>query len=133
MAFDLERAVRRVERITGVVIEIAAEEDGPYALTAADHELGGYAFSEPLGPRSKMEQQVKALHSQIYLARGKAKFAEQKGLCALCGRPMKGTEGTEIDHIVSRGAHGRNDHMSNLRVLDSACHQRRHGQKVRTA
>lgn len=40
---------------------------------------------------------------------------------------MSGLENTEIDHIKSRGANGRSDVISNLRVVHGEpCHRERH-------
>jgi hypothetical protein len=94
MAFDLDRAVRRVERQTGAALEITHDGAGvPYALIATDPELServlwrgarGRMFVRNLGTRSQWERNVKALHEEIYRERGSFKFKEQKGLCALC-------------------------------------------------
>lgn len=79
---------------------------------------------------SGAEKALKTLHSNIYRARGEATYLRQNGLCFFCGMKMPVTA-YEIDHIESRGRHGRNDEMGNLRACCTVggCdgHRRRHG------
>lgn len=124
----LERAVRKAEECLGTDIFIRRDGDGaPIHLEAYDDDLRGRRFtSEKLGPPSKWAQQAKAFHEEIYRARGQEAFRRQNGLCALCGKKMQGTANTEIDHKKSRGAHGRDDRLENLRAVHSSCHRLRH-------
>jgi 5-methylcytosine-specific restriction endonuclease McrA len=54
-------------------------------------------------------------------------WEEADGQCALCGRA-----GAEVDHIIPRSHFGKKrraerDADSNLRVLCTPCHRKRHG------
>lgn len=130
---DLHRAARKIERALGVPVVIVTSEDGTVSVEINDTQLG-IKFTRFLGPPSKRLANLKGLHEQIYRARGQELFRRQGGRCAICQRPMKGTENTEIDHIASRGAHGRSDVMSNLRVVHSEpCHRERHQNTQRRA
>lgn len=128
---DISRAIRKVEKITGCAITVQCEDGVPTWIEVHDAETRRI-FKQFLGPPSRQMASIKRLHEEIYHARGQAKFREQNGLCALCGLPMKGTENTEIDHIESRGAHGRDDRMSNLRAVHGRpCHHDRHNKSQR--
>lgn len=132
---DLERLARKVSQCLGCEVRIVYRHgmngEIPHYLECVDTDLGGRVFSKPFTVPSRYEQEVKIFHESIYKERSRAKFVEQNGLCALCGEPMKGTENTECDHIETRGAHGRDDRLINLRVVHSVCHRIRHGEKRR--
>jgi len=122
---DIGRKLRKVERETGAALEVIADS----VLMAHDPELG-VMYNFPLGPPSTREAAIKRLHEAIYHRRGEEKLRQQGFKCALCGLPLDGTSNTSIDHIESRGAHGRNDRMVNLRVVhENPCHRERHNPK----
>ncbi len=127
---DLARLARKISRCLGVEVVLTTDYEAKTPLIVAtvdDREQSGNTFRVALGPPSKREDNLRRVHSMIYLARGKQRFRQQKGLCGICGKPMKGSENTEIDHIETRGAHGRSDLMSNLRVVHGEpCHRQRH-------
>ena len=129
---DIARVARKIERILGAPVEIVKSAEGtPLAAEINDPETQ-CKFTRFLGPPSKRVENLKALHEQVYRQRGRMKFTLQGGRCAICGRPMKGDENTEIDHIESRGAHGRSDVMTNLRVVHGdPCHRERHSKTQR--
>lgn len=126
---DLERKVRAVEEILGVEVSIRYTQEGyPIGLVCNDWELRGKRFECDLSPPSKYRWQVDHFHARIYKERGQEVFRRQRGLCGICGGKMAGTSNTEIDHIETRGAHGRSDVMSNLRAVHgNPCHRKRHG------
>lgn len=127
---DLGRKIRKVERCTGCDISIVYNENKqPVRLETNDWELRGRKFSIDLGAPSQHERNLKALQENIYHERAKEKYRLQKGKCASCGRDLKGSG--ECDHIVTR-AKGRNDSLSNLRILCGpwgGCdeHRKKHG------
>jgi hypothetical protein len=103
----------------------------PMYARVDDGAQSGQYFEKCLGPPSKREAALKALHEEVYHARGEVKYLAQKGLCAHCKRPLRGQGDT--DHIKSRGRNGRDDRLENLQVLCSAfsggCdfHRKKHG------
>lgn len=126
--YILGKAITKAERCLQLDILLRRTEDGkPWAVETNDNELRGRRFYAELGPPSKYEEQVKAFHSTIYKARGQEVYRMQRGICALCGKAMAGTYNTETDHIESRGAHGRDDQLRNLRAVHAEpCHRLRH-------
>lgn len=118
--------VRKVARCLGVDVVLHTATP-PFSVECFDRELGGRRFFASLGTASRRLANLKAFHEQIYHERAKRKFEDQRGLCALCGKPMKGTENTECDHIETRGSHGRDDRLTNLRIVHGVpCHRDRH-------
>jgi hypothetical protein len=135
MAFDLDRAVRRVERQTGALLEICHDAAGiPYALAAVDPELEGRLFARGLGTRSQWEKNLHALHSAIYAAKKERKYQDQGGLCAKCKKRL-GQFG-EANHIVHRSK-GRSDVLANIEIVcppySGGCnwHRQEHGERVK--
>lgn len=133
---DLERHVRKVSRALGVEVTILYRDNPrkePVALLCIDAEQYDRLFERDLGTPSNWERNLKIFHETIYHARGVRKYHQQKGLCAICGESLNGgTQNTEIDHIESRGAHGRDDRLSNLRVVHGdPCHRERHNPTTR--
>ncbi len=123
---DLAAKIRNIERILGLEIE---HDEVMRLFTAFDTKLG--VFAAGYGKPSDAERRLKALHSEIYRARGERVYRNQKGKCVFCGRKLP-PDAWEIDHIESRGAHGRSDELANLRVcctgLDGCgLHRKRHG------
>lgn len=116
--YKLEREVRRIEEVTGTEISIRKNHSVPFGLDANDMELKGQRFTCQLGPPSKYVQQSQAFHSQIYKARRQEVYRRQRGLCAECSRPLR--DRGECDHIKTRARGGRDDRLSNLRILCSA-------------
>lgn len=105
-------------------------------LHVVDPELGGrMEFFAHLGPRSKLEQQVKALHEDIYRSHAREKHRMQGAKCAKCGKDL-GLLG-ETNHIKHRGRNGRDDRLSNLEVVcppfSGGCswHRQEHGERVK--
>lgn len=130
--YSLERHIRKIETCLGVAAWITGSNDttdglSPYMVVIDDRLDSRKTFTQFLGTSSQHKAHLDQLHNCIYRARGREKFRQQKGLCALCNKPMSGFENTEIDHIKTRGAHGRDDRMENLRVVHTACHRKRHG------
>lgn len=128
---DLARVARKISRILGT--EVVLSPDCTSAVIN-DRQQSGEVFQRRLGSPSQREACLKRMHEDVYKTRGRVKFKEQKGLCALCGEPMSGTSNTEIDHIKSRGRSGRSDDIGNLRVVHGgllSCHRQRHGEKVK--
>lgn len=119
---------RGVERATGCEIEIIWDNHDVIAFVAKDPELGR-EFTVQVEHRSERERQLSKLHETVYHARGAEKYRQQGGKCAMCNRELNGSY--DIDHIRSRGAHGRDDRMENIRCLGNAfkcsCHRQRHG------
>ncbi len=122
---DLEKICRKIGKALGVPVVINLSDDEQSPMVAIIHDRGK-RFTQFLGTPSQHKLNLQRLHEAVYHDRGRQKFEEQGGLCALCGKPMRGTEYTEIDHIKSRGSNGRDDTMTNLRVVDTACHEQRH-------
>lgn len=123
---DLEMKVRKVARCLGVDVTLHTGSPA-FWVECFDRELGGRRFFASLGTPSRRITNLHAFHEHIYHERAKQKYADQKGICAICGAPMKGTENTECDHIESRGAHGRDDRLINLRIVHAnPCHRDRH-------
>jgi len=124
----IQGKARCVERATGCEIEIIWDNSDVIAFVAKDPELGR-EFTVQVEHRSEREKQLGKLHETVYHARGAEKYRQQEGRCAMCNRELNGQY--EIDHIKSRGAHGRNDALSNLRVVGKVfqcrCHRQRHG------
>ncbi len=123
---DIGRKLRKVERQTGATLELFSASG---LIVALDPETG-MRFEQFLGSPSQHETNIKRLHETIYHKRGEEKLRQQGFTCALCGLPLDGTSNTSIDHIESRGAHGRSDAMSNIRVVhQEPCHRERHEPK----
>lgn len=58
---------------------------------------------------------------------------KQKGLCAVCGRPLEFTDKLEVDHIQP-WAKGGSDKIQNLRLIHFECHRHRvHGRPKEVA
>lgn len=121
---DLQRKIRKVERATGLSIALV---DG--VLVTYDQELDEQLFELPIGTPSNHEKALHRFHEDIYHARARRKHQMQGGKCALCGRQM-GDMG-ECDHILTRGAHGRDDRMENLQIVCNPCHRTKHGERVK--
>lgn len=122
---DLRTKARNVSRQLGCHIDIEFQPDGtPFALSCTDGELNDRPFFAVIAHPRDFEKTLRCFHEAIYHARGEAKYLEQNRECALCGLKM---DTYEIDHIESRGAHGRNDRMANLRAVHPDCHRERHG------
>jgi hypothetical protein len=130
---DIFRLARKIERCLGVpLIFTGAPADRAFSAHIDDSEQSRCKFTKVLWPPSAHVANLKALHEDVYKQRGRRKFEIQNGHCALCGEKMKGTENTEIDHIATRGAHGRNDDISNLRVVHAEpYHRERHNNPQR--
>lgn len=112
---DLHRRVRKVERELRCSIHIELLDGKPYSLLIEDPELAGMRFTASVGPPSQQDRNLRLLHEQVYRARAREKYRQQRGLCAHCSRELKGQG--QCDHIRSRGAHGRSDTLSNLQIL----------------
>ncbi len=124
---DVAKLARKISRCLGGEVEIKFTDTRPSGVAFYDKDLD-INFFAPLATPSSWETAIKSFHEMIYRSRGRAIFKYQGGLCAICGAAMRGTDNTEIDHIESRGAHGRNDRMENLRVVHgNPCHRKRHG------
>ncbi len=128
---DLERHVRKVERALGVQVSVLYRDvngKDPHSLLCIDSELNDRRFEMDLFSPSQWERRLKIFHETIYHARGVRKYHLQSGLCAICKKSLNGgTQNTEIDHIESRGANGRDDRLYNLRVVHGdPCHRERH-------
>lgn len=127
---DLARAIRKAEKALGSPLELVLDPAtgstiGVQAVDAFEDRHTVY-----LGPPSFHIRAVEQLHEAIYRSRGRKAFKDQKGLCAICGKPMRGTENTEVDHIKSRGAHGRDDRQENLQVVHgNPCHHDKHSKR----
>ena len=128
---QLQRKCRKASRELGIDVEII--EPLPqcgWQLKSTDFDT---LYLTDIGTPSKWEQGLAKHHARIYHDRGRRKLIEQNGKCAMCSILLSEHTGAEIDHIESRGAHGRDDSMSNIRVLDRNCHRRRHGERVKYA
>jgi hypothetical protein len=110
---DIHAKMRTVSRAIGCDVEMPSC-------------AGGFIVYDPGLEMTFWEGDLNALHLAVYHARGRKKYEEQKGLCALCGSSLSRVG--EIDHIATR-AKGRDDSMGNLRILCSPCHRKRHGGK----
>lgn len=125
---ELERAARKASKCLGseilIVNEIGTRKPG---IAQFFDDSTGSVFTLKLGPPSQYKKQIKQLHEMVYRARSREAFRRQGGVCLLCSSKMSGWSNTETDHINSRGAHGRDDRMENLRVVHSECHRQRHG------
>ncbi len=120
---DLPAKARAVSRALGVPVTL--ELGPPPAFRTFCPKLER-TFEVRYRLASQAERALKMLHDDVYWARGATVYQLQFGKCAMCGRRMMPGQ-YEIDHIKSRGAHGRDDRIENLRALDSECHRRRHG------
>lgn len=119
--------MRGVGRALGLDIE---HDPVLQIFQATDPELER-TFTQSYKTPSQLEHALDELHNKIYFARGAEVNRRQEGKCCFCGKKMK-RNSYEIDHILSRGAHGRNDRIFNLRVCCaglSGCdgHRIRHG------
>lgn len=114
---DLDRKRRHVERITGATITVRPYEGEQRWLfiEAIDPELGGRTLSRIAHTEPQAMRLLDEIHNDIYHSRARERHRLQGGKCAHCGKNL-GRMG-ECDHIESRGAHGRNDRLSNLQIL----------------
>lgn len=126
---DWSAKIRKHESELGCPIAVV---DG--VLECRDPELGGQRFRRPLGTPSQHEINLKIFHEEIYHARGRQVYRDQKGLCAMCGTKLN--QMGEIDHKEPR-AKGRDDRKANLHVVCSSfviggCHwhRKKHGVNV---
>lgn len=108
---DIKRAIAKIERQTGCVITLQVCDT---VVSVVDPELNCH-FIMKLGSPSQHESEMLELHKRIYSSRRREKYYQQDGKCAQCGSKLKGMG--ECDHIQSRGAHGRNDRLSNLQIV----------------
>lgn len=121
---DLERLARKISRCLGMEVVLTTDYETripTIIATVDDTGQSGQGFSMHLGPPSKREQNLKALHERVYHSRAKRKYEMQDGLCAHCQRPLRLV--FETDHIITR-AKGRDDSISNLQCL---CHRMTRG------
>ncbi len=123
----IEAKCRGVTRALGIEVQHSPELR---LFTAVDPVLERN-FAATYKIPSRMEFALDQLHEDVYHARGAEAWKRQEGKCCFCGRYMHHMS-YEIDHVQSRGAHGRNDALSNLRVCCSGLsgcdgHRRRHG------
>ena len=123
----LEAKCRGVERATGAELKIVYDGKRPIRVEASDPELD-YTASVPIEFPSGAERAIKLMHALIYGRRSDAVKRRQNHRCIHCNErnPL------EIDHIRSRGAHGRDDRMANLQGVCAypfGCdtHRRKHG------
>lgn len=130
---DLGAKVRNVSRMLGVEVDLIKEapigiELGQWRFRVEDPDLG--PLSWVVQRKSDPAYDLGKFHEHVYHERGRLVYELQKELCALCGGRMRTYE---IDHIDSRGAHGRNDRIGNLQAvhpsLTHSCHRERHGLK----
>lgn len=125
---DLAAQARGVARALGIPVTL---DLGPPPSVQAFCPKLEKTFEVRYRLPSQAERALKMLHSDVYRARGEFVFKEQRELCAMCGRRIP-ANAYEIDHIKSRGAHGRNDAVTNLQAVCaglSGCdlHRRKHG------
>lgn len=124
----LEAKCRGVARALGIPVTL---DLGPPPNVQAFCPILEKTFEVRYRLPSQAERALKMLHADVYRARGAAVYRRQMALCAMCGRWMS-PGGYEIDHRLSRGAHGRDDAVSNLQAVCaglSGCdlHRRKHG------
>ena len=129
---DINAKARGVERCIGIdVVTTKSVTSGRVlSFSAYDPVLDRPFVTFPDRP-SDAERALKKLHEDIYHARGEYVYRQQKRRCCFCDRPLP-SNAYEVDHISSRGAHGRSDAISNLRVCCTGLrgcgeHRRRHG------
>lgn len=123
---DLPAKIRGIERIIGLEIRHNPELK---CFETEDPDLPGRVFMACYARPSQIEVALKGLHSLVYRKRGELVFERQGRKCCFCGGEIREFE---IDHISSRGAHGRSDVITNLRCCCTglgACglHRKRHG------
>lgn len=117
---------QHVERILGFAPEITEY----IGLKVAYGYPVGYPRSTDnlvVGKGRTIEAALEDLIAKHWEWMRKTVYAEQGGCCNFCGDSLR--DGMELDHIELR-SHGRSDERSNLRGLDSSCHQRRHRPKA---
>lgn len=121
MTFD--RRIRWIETVTGCTITVTpliTETGG--MVTAFDPELDrSFKVAVKLG--SSGERELRDLHTHIYRAKSDALYRLQDGKCANCTERLRTYE---KDHITRRSK-GRDDRMSNTRLLCVPCHRGKHG------
>ena len=128
---DLKQSVREVERITGATVVLSfegviAKIEALKGISIRDQELHK-AFKWEFKPgitELAAIAIVEKLHNVLYKARGRKVYLEQGRKCVQCGSPLNGSY--DINHKESRGAHGRNDRIANLEVIDRKCHTEFH-------
>lgn len=123
----LEAKCRGVSRALGIEVE----HREAFRMFLAVDPILDRAFVVNYRLPSQAENALLQLHEDVYHARGAEAWKLQEGKCCFCGKKMHHMS-YEIDHVLSRGAHGRNDKQENLRVCCagfSGCdgHRRRHG------
>ena len=121
----------QAERIIGAPVSITEKTD--MRLIFATAYVKGYPQSAEnlvVGKGRSVTSAVWDLCDKHYEWMRKTIYKEQNGRCNFCGGSLTG--GMEMDHIEMR-SHGRSDVRTNLRLLDSACHQRRHRPKAISA
>lgn len=125
---NLPRRVRLIEKRLALEVTVHYGTDGaPMYFSAVDPDLANRRFTRRAGTPSQVIGNLDRFAEDIYHERGKQQYRNQRGVCAWCEHPLNGIG--ETDHIKSRSK-GRDDTLSNLRVLCSPCHRERHGGKA---
>lgn len=122
---DIGAKCRGVSRALGLDVE----HDPVLRIFRASDPVLERTFTSSYNNLFQVEFALDTLHEDIYHARGNEAHRRQKGQCCFCGKSIKAFE---TDHIESRGAHGRNDRLENLRTCCTGLggcggHRIRHG------
>ena len=124
---DIAAKARGVSRALGIEVEHRPD----FKMFCTTDPVLERSFAVTYRIPSQAENALLQLHEDVYHARGTEAWKRQEGKCCFCGKHLHHMS-FEIDHIQSRGAHGRNDALSNLQVCCSGLggcdgHRKKHG------